>query len=56
MANARADIYDLQWLRIMVIEQIGNAEALREALERYSRIRGYNQKAAEEMLNVISCN
>lgn len=46
----RADIYDLQWMRITILKEMNDKEALEEALENYSGIIGYNQEHAKAML------
>lgn len=52
-ANARADIYDLQWNRIMILKELGNEALLIEALEDYSTIIGYNQDKAKALLHSL---
>lgn len=42
----RAEIYDLQWKRIEILQAKNDNIALRVALEDYSDIIGYNQKQA----------
>ena len=34
-ANARADIYELQWMRINILKEMGNRASLAEALKDY---------------------
>ena len=50
---ARNEIYDLQWLRIKVLQASNDVPALRKALKEYSSIIGYNQDAARAMLRQI---
>ncbi len=52
-ANARADIYELQWKQIELLKAINQSGALREALEAYVGIIGYNQEAAKSMLKQL---
>ena len=51
VANARADIYELQWKRIGILKEMGNRKSLVEALNDYCTIIGYNQDKAKTMLN-----
>lgn len=51
----RAEIYDLRWKRIEILQAKHDEEALKKALEEYSGIIGYNQKQAKTMLNKIKC-
>ena len=53
-ANARADIYELQWKRIEILNLTNQAESLRDELEDYVNIIGYNQEAAEVMLKQLN--
>lgn len=53
-ANARADIYELQWKRIEILNSTNQTESLRDALEDYVSVIGYNQEAAEVMLNQLN--
>ena len=53
-ANARADIYELQWMRIELLSAANNTSALREALEEYVGIIGYNRDAAKCMLKLLN--
>lgn len=53
-ANARADVYELQWKRIEILKVTNQIDALRDALEHYVNIIGYNQEAAENMLNQLN--
>ena len=51
VANARADIYELQWLRIGILKEMGNRALLVEALNDYCTVIGYNQDKAKAMLS-----
>lgn len=53
-ANARADVYELQWKRIEILKATNQIGALRDALEDYVDVIGYNQEAAESMLNQLN--
>ena len=53
-ANARADIYELQWKRIELLKATNQTDALRDALEDYVGIIGYNQEAAETLLKQLN--
>lgn len=53
-ANARADIYELQWKRIEILNSTNQTESLRDALEDYVNVIGYNQEAAEVMLKQLN--
>ena len=55
-AIARADIYELQWKRIELLEIMNETEKLRDALEAYSKIIGYNQDKAISMLDRLREN
>lgn len=50
---ARAEIYDLQWKRIEILQAKRDEAALRSALEDYADIIGYNQERAKALLNQI---
>ena len=52
-ANARADIYELQWMRIGILKEMGNRASLAEALKDYCTVIGYNQDKAKTMLNSL---
>ena len=52
-ANARADIYELQWMRINILKEMGNRASLAEALKDYCTVIGYNQDKAKTMLNSL---
>lgn len=54
IANARADIYELQWKQIELLKATNQIEALRDALEDYIDVIGYNQEAAESMLKQLN--
>lgn len=53
-ANARADIYELQWQRIELLKATNQLDAIREALDAYVDIIGYNQEAAKSMLKQLN--
>ena len=52
-ANARADIYELQWMRIGILKEMGNRASLAEALKDYCTVIGYNQDKAKAMLSSL---
>ena len=52
-ANARADIYELQWMRIGILKEMGNRASLAEALKDYCTVIGYNQDKANDMLGSL---
>ncbi len=54
IANARADVYELQWKRIEILKATNQINALRDALEDYVDVIGYNQEAAEALLKQIN--
>ena len=54
VANARSEIYDLQWKRIEILKAMGLTDDLRNALEDYSKVIGYNQSAAKSMLKQLN--
>lgn len=54
VANARADIYELQWKRIELLKVTCQVDALRDALEDYVDVIGYNQEAAEVLLKQLN--
>lgn len=54
VANARADVYELQWKRIEILKATNQINALRDALGDYVNVIGYNQEAAESMLNQLN--
>ena len=53
VANARAEIYELQWKRIGILKEMGNRKSLVEAINDYCTIIGYNQDKAKTMLNSL---
>ena len=53
VANARADLYELQWKRINILKEMGNRASLVEALKDYCSVIGYNQDKAKAMLNSL---
>ena len=53
-ANARADVYELQWKRIEILKATNQINALRDALGDYVDVIGYNQEAAEALLKQIN--
>ena len=53
-ANARADVYELQWKRIEILKATNQINALRDALVDYVNVIGYNQEAAEALLKQIN--
>ena len=53
VANVRADIYELQWMRIGILKEMGNRASLVEALNDYCTVIGYNQDKAKTMLNSL---
>ena len=54
VANARADVYELQWKRIEILKATNQMDALRDALEEYIDVIGYNQEAAEGVLKQLN--
>lgn len=50
---ARAEIYDLQWKRIEILQAKRDEAVLRSALEDYADIIGYNQERAKALLKQI---
>lgn len=54
VANARADIYEMQWKRIEILKATNQTDALRGALEDYVDVIGYNQDAAKALLKPIN--
>lgn len=54
IANVRADVYELQWKRIEILKATNQINALRDALEDYVDVIGYNQEVAESMLNQLN--
>ena len=53
VANARVDIYDMQWRRIELLKSTGQTDILRGALEDYVDVIGYNQDAAKLLLQQL---
>lgn len=53
---ARAEIYDLQWKRIEILQAKRDEAVLKSALEDYTEIIGYNQERAKTLLNQIKEN
>ena len=53
VANARADIYELQWKRIGILKEMGKRASLVEALKDYCTVIGYNQEKAKTMLESL---
>ena len=53
VANARADLYELQWKRIGILKEMGNRALLVEALNDYCTVIGYNQDKAKTMLDSL---
>ena len=53
-ANARVDIYELQWKRIELLKATNQTDALRVALEDYVDVIGYNQEVAEALLKQLN--
>ena len=54
VADARADVYELQWKRIEILKATNQINALRDALEDYVDVIGYNQDAAKALLKPIN--
>ena len=54
VANSRADVYELQWKRIEILKATNQINALRDALEDYVDVIGYNQDAAKALLKPIN--
>lgn len=54
VANARADVYELQWKRIEILKATNQINTLRDALEDYVDVIGYNQDAAKALLKPIN--
>ena len=53
VANARADLYELQWKRIGILKEMGNRALLVEALNDYCTVIGYNQDKAKAMFDSL---
>lgn len=56
VANARVDIYELQWTRIEILAKLNDTNELRGALKDYSTVIGYNQEEAKAMLEQLNGN
>lgn len=56
VANARSDIYELQWKRIEILNDLDDKDALIVALRQYSKVMGYNQDEAETMFEKLKKN
>ena len=54
VANARADVYELQWKRIEILNATNQKDVLLDALEDYVDVIGYNQETAEALLKQIN--
>lgn len=54
VTNSRADIYDLQWERITILQALNRTQDLQESLRSYVNIIGYNQQAAKDMLKQLT--
>lgn len=50
---ARAEIYDLQWKRIEILQAKNDVVTLKAALDDYADIIGYNQERAKALLKQI---
>lgn len=50
----RNEIYELQWLRIEVLEKQEDTSAMKRALKKYCSIIGYHQEEAKTMLNQLN--
>lgn len=53
VANARADIYELRWMQIGILKEMGNRASLVKALKNYCTVIGYNQEKAKAMLDSL---
>lgn len=53
VANARANLYELQWKRIGILKEMGNRVLIVEALNDYCSVIGYNQEKAKTMLDSL---
>lgn len=54
LKEARAEIYELQWKRILLLHEIKQTDTLNEALKDYVKIIGHHQAEASRMLNLLS--
>ena len=50
---SRATVYKLQWKRIEILKAKNDVEKLKDALEDYQWVIGYNQEKAKALLNQI---
>ena len=53
-AVERAEIYELKWKRIEILKATDKIDALRDALEDYVDVIGYNQEVAKSMLDQLN--
>lgn len=53
-SNLRAEIYELKWKRIQLLEIAGAKNELISALKPYKRIVGYHQEEAKEMYHQLN--
>lgn len=49
----RAEIYELNWVRIQVLSAQGDNAALHDALKKYSHVIGYHQSEAKSLLKQL---
>lgn len=49
--EARAEIYELQWKRIILLQETKQTETLKEVLKDYVKVIGHHQADAEHILN-----
>lgn len=54
VANSRADIYELEWIRIGILSRLNHRNELKESLKDYSKVSGYNQDEALRMLKALN--
>lgn len=52
--EARAEIYELQWKRIILLQETKQTEILNEVLKDYVKVIGHHQTDAEHILNSLS--
>lgn len=52
--EARAEIYELQWKRILLLQEANKNETLNEVLEDYVKVIGHYQGDAKCLLNSLS--
>lgn len=50
---SRAEIYELQWQKILILKNAESIEALKSELKSYKRIIGYHQDEAKELYQQI---